>query len=109
MRQKQEHIQIEANSTARTVKSTIKLIKILIFPSNNSSFVVQPQQWKKIEELVRKRNLFAFFDMAYQGFATGCIDRDAFALRYFVEQGNSIALAQSFAKNMGLYGRWNIQ
>uniref|UniRef100_A0A915BHK7 Aspartate aminotransferase, mitochondrial n=1 Tax=Parascaris univalens TaxID=6257 RepID=A0A915BHK7_PARUN len=64
----------------------------------------QPQQWKKIEELVRKRNLFVFFDMAYQGFATGCIDRDAFALRYFVEQGNSIALAQSFAKNMGLYG-----
>jgi len=43
--------------------------------------------------------------MAYQGFASGDTDKDAYALRYFVEQGHSIALAQSFAKNMGLYGK----
>jgi aspartate aminotransferase len=42
--------------------------------------------------------------MAYQGFASGDIDRDAFALRYFIDQGHNVALAQSFAKNMGLYG-----
>jgi len=42
--------------------------------------------------------------MAYQGFASGSTSRDAFAVRYFVEQGHQIALAQSFAKNMGLYG-----
>lgn len=42
--------------------------------------------------------------MAYQGFASGSTDRDAFAVRHFVEQGHQIALAQSFAKNMGLYG-----
>ena len=42
--------------------------------------------------------------MAYQGFASGNIARDAFAPRYFVSQGHQIALAQSFAKNMGLYG-----
>ena len=42
--------------------------------------------------------------MAYQGFASGDCDRDAFALRHFVKEGHSIALAQSFAKNMGLYG-----
>ena len=42
--------------------------------------------------------------MAYQGFASGSTTRDAFALRYFVEQGHQLALAQSFAKNMGLYG-----
>uniref|UniRef100_A0A183TX18 Aspartate aminotransferase n=1 Tax=Toxocara canis TaxID=6265 RepID=A0A183TX18_TOXCA len=64
----------------------------------------RPEQWKKIEEAVRKKELFPFFDMAYQGFATGCIDRDAFSVRYFVEQGHCVALAQSFAKNMGLYG-----
>ncbi|VDK44928.1 unnamed protein product [Anisakis simplex] len=62
------------------------------------------EQWKKIEEVVRKRQLLPFFDMAYQGFASGSIDRDAFAVRYFVEHGHCIALAQSFAKNMGLYG-----
>ena len=35
---------------------------------------------------------------AYQGFASGDIIRDAFAVRYFVEQGHQILLAQSFAK-----------
>ena len=42
--------------------------------------------------------------MAYQGFASGDTTRDAFAVRYFVEQGHQVALSQSFAKNMGLYG-----
>jgi len=42
--------------------------------------------------------------MAYQGFASGDVDADAFAPRYFVEQGLPIVLSQSFAKNMGLYG-----
>lgn len=45
-----------------------------------------------------------FFDMAYQGFASGDIDRDAWAVRHFIEQGHNIVLSQSFAKNMGLYG-----
>ncbi|KAJ2324945.1 aspartate transaminase aat1, partial [Coemansia sp. RSA 2702] len=47
----------------------------------------------------------AFFDMAYQGFATGDADRDAAALRAFVAGGKApVVLSQSFAKNMGLYG-----
>jgi aspartate aminotransferase, mitochondrial len=45
-----------------------------------------------------------FFDLAYLSFASGDPDKDAWALRYFVEQGHPIALAQSFAKNFGLYG-----
>jgi len=42
--------------------------------------------------------------MAYQGFASGDIDSDASAVRTFVEDGHNVLLAQSFAKNMGLYG-----
>lgn len=62
-------------------------------------------QWKEISNLMKQRNLFPFFDMAYQGFATGDIDRDAAALRHFVSNGHpSLCLSQSFAKNMGLYG-----
>lgn len=64
----------------------------------------RPEQWKEISDIVKKRNLLVFFDMAYQGFASGDIDRDAWAVRYFVEQGHNILLSQSFAKNMGLYG-----
>lgn len=41
---------------------------------------------------------------AYQGFASGDLQRDAFAVRYFVEQGHQIILCQSYAKNLGLYG-----
>ncbi|KAG1755224.1 pyridoxal phosphate-dependent transferase [Suillus paluster] len=61
-------------------------------------------QWKDISDIVAEKKLFPFFDMAYQGFASGSTDRDAFAVRYFVSQGHQIALSQSFAKNMGLYG-----
>jgi aspartate aminotransferase len=42
--------------------------------------------------------------MAYQGFASGDVERDAFAPRYFVSQGLDIVLSQSFSKIMGLYG-----
>lgn len=63
-----------------------------------------PEQWVEISDLVKEKKLFPFFDMAYQGFASGSTSRDAFAVRHFVSQGHQIALAQSFAKNMGLYG-----
>ncbi|PIO63670.1 aminotransferase, class I/II [Teladorsagia circumcincta] len=62
------------------------------------------EQWKKISEICKKNELFVFFDMAYQGFASGDVDGDAYAVRYFIDQGHNICLAQSFAKNMGLYG-----
>lgn len=61
-------------------------------------------QWKAISDAIKEGGHFPFFDMAYQGFASGDTDKDAFAVRYFVEQGHNIALCQSFAKNMGLYG-----
>ncbi len=43
--------------------------------------------------------------MAYQGFASGDIVKDAFAVRHFVSEGHKIVLSQSYAKNMGLYGK----
>lgn len=64
----------------------------------------RPEQWKELSDLIKRKKLFPYFDMAYQGFASGDVDRDAFAVRKFVEDGHQIALAQSYAKNMGLYG-----
>lgn len=63
-----------------------------------------PEQWKELSDLIKERSIYPFFDMAYQGFASGDPTRDAFAVRHFVSQGHQVALAQSFAKNMGLYG-----
>ena len=38
-----------------------------------------------------------------QGFASGCLDTDAWSVRYFVERGFELFCAQSFSKNFGLY------
>ena len=57
-------------------------------------------QWKQISDVVKQKKLYPFFDMAYQGFASGDTNRDAFPVRYFQSQGHHFCLAQSFAKNM---------
>ncbi|KAK8914642.1 hypothetical protein KSP39_PZI024414 [Platanthera zijinensis] len=54
---------------------------------------------------IKVKNHFPFFDMAYQGFATGDPERDAKAIRIFLEDGHMIGCAQSFAKNMAFTGR----
>jgi aspartate aminotransferase, mitochondrial len=62
------------------------------------------EQWQQIASVMKEKSHYPFFDMAYQGFASGDTDKDAFAVRHFIEQGFGLVLAQSFAKNMGLYG-----
>ncbi|KAI9268049.1 aspartate aminotransferase [Phascolomyces articulosus] len=62
------------------------------------------EQWQGIAEVMSEKHHFPFFDCAYQGFASGDLDNDAWAVRYFVEQGFELFVAQSFAKNFGLYG-----
>ncbi|KAK7208321.1 pyridoxal phosphate-dependent transferase [Myxozyma melibiosi] len=61
-------------------------------------------QWKQIAEVMIRKKLFPFFDCAYQGFASGDLDRDAWAVRYFLSLGLELLVCQSFAKNFGLYG-----
>lgn len=62
------------------------------------------EQWKQIAEVCRSNKLFPFFDTAYQGFVSGNLDKDGMGLRYFIDQGFELAVSQSFAKTMGLYG-----
>lgn len=40
----------------------------------------------------------------FAGFATGDAEKDASSVRLFIEDGHQVAIAQSFSKNMGLYG-----
>ena len=61
-------------------------------------------QWKKIADVIRAKKHFPFFDTAYQGFASGDLANDGWAIRYFIEQGYETCIAQSYAKNFGLYG-----
>ncbi|KAJ1891597.1 Aspartate aminotransferase, cytoplasmic [Kickxella alabastrina] len=62
------------------------------------------EQWQQIADVMQERSHFPLFDCAYQGFATGDVTRDAYAIRLFVSRGFELLVAQSFAKNMGLYG-----
>ncbi|KAG6335395.1 hypothetical protein ID866_3690 [Astraeus odoratus] len=62
------------------------------------------EQWKEIADIMLTKGHYAFFDSAYQGFASGDLNNDAWAVRYFAEKGISMLICQSFAKNAGLYG-----
>ena len=62
------------------------------------------EQWAKLFDVIRKKGHLIFFDSAYQGFASGDAELDAAALRRAVSEGLPVMLAQSFAKNFGLYG-----
>jgi len=61
-------------------------------------------QWKTLADIIQEKKLIPFFDSAYQGFASGDLDADAWAPRYFVNERNmEVFISQSFAKNFGLY------
>ncbi|KAK7014957.1 aspartate aminotransferase [Favolaschia claudopus] len=62
------------------------------------------EQWTTIAETMLEKKHYAFIDCAYQGFASGDLDKDAWAVRFFVEKGVTMLVCQSFAKNAGLYG-----
>ena len=61
-------------------------------------------QWTELAKIIHMKKHFPFFDCAYQGFASGDLANDAWAVQYFVSQGFELCIAQSFAKNFGLYG-----
>lgn len=62
------------------------------------------EQWEKILQIIKEKELLPYFDMAYQGFASGDLDEDAFAVRLFANEGINMVLGQSFSKNIGMYG-----
>ncbi|EPY36683.1 aspartate aminotransferase [Strigomonas culicis] len=62
------------------------------------------EEWGVLADTFAEKRHIIFFDSAYQGYASGNLDRDAFAVRLFVRRGFPFLCAQSFAKNLGLYG-----
>jgi len=61
-------------------------------------------QWDQIMAVCQAKKHICWFDSAYQGFATGCLEKDAYAMRKFADNGLPLFVSQSFAKNFGLYG-----
>lgn len=65
------------------------------------------EQWNQILDEIVAKDHIVLFDSAYQGFASGDLDRDAFAVRLGIQKLSKVCpifVCQSFAKNIGLYG-----
>jgi aspartate aminotransferase len=61
-------------------------------------------QWKQIVEVCKTNKLIPLIDNAYQGYASGDLAKDGLAQELFAKSGLEYFIAQSFAKNFGLYG-----
>jgi aromatic-amino-acid transaminase len=59
-------------------------------------------QWQALAELVSKRGLVPYVDLAYQGLGNG-LEADAQGTRLIVEAADQALVAQSCDKNFGLY------
>ena len=63
---------------------------------------LDPAQWQAVAELLERRRLVPFLDLAYQGFGAS-LEQDAAAVRMVVERVPEALIAVSFSKNLGLY------
>jgi aspartate aminotransferase len=63
---------------------------------------LSPVQWQAVADLLERRGLVPFLDLAYQGFGSS-LEEDAAAVRMVVERVPEALIAVSFSKNLGLY------
>ena len=63
---------------------------------------LDPAQWQELAQLLTRRRLIPFLDLAYQGFAVD-LDADAAGVRLITAQVPEALVAVSFSKNLGLY------
>jgi aspartate aminotransferase len=60
------------------------------------------EQWQAVTELLLRRRLIPYLDLAYQGFGAS-LEADAAPIRMVVERVPEALIAVSFSKNLGLY------
>jgi aromatic-amino-acid transaminase len=70
---------------------------------NPTGVDLTPLQWDELIPVLAERELLPFLDLAYQGYGDG-LEQDAFAIRALADAGLSFFVANSFSKNMSLYG-----
>lgn len=66
------------------------------------------EEWEQILTAIAAKKHIPLFDLAYQGFASGDLNHDNFAVRLALSPKigitTPILICQSFAKNVGMYG-----
>ncbi|CDJ39270.1 aspartate aminotransferase, putative [Eimeria tenella] len=72
---------------------------------NPTGMDLSHDQWSRVAGVCGSRKLLAVLDCAYQGFGSGELEKDVFGVRLFCKSVKlPFFVAQSFAKNLGLYG-----
>ncbi|MBD9438898.1 amino acid aminotransferase [Pseudomonas sp. PDM04] len=69
---------------------------------NPTGFDLTHEDWRRVLEVVRSRQLVPLIDFAYQGFGDG-LEQDAWSTRLFAAQLPEVLITSSCSKNFGLY------
>jgi aspartate aminotransferase len=63
-----------------------------------------PDEWAQLTQALAAGHHFAFLDVAYPGFVSGCFAQDCAPIRRLAAAGVPLMVAASFGKAFGLYG-----
>lgn len=69
---------------------------------NPSGFDLTEDDWRRVLQVVKARELLPLIDFAYQGFGAG-LEQDAWAVRLFASELPELLITSSCSKNFGLY------
>ncbi|MCX4217049.1 aspartate/tyrosine/aromatic aminotransferase [Pseudomonas sp. MCal1] len=69
---------------------------------NPTGFDLNHDDWQRVLEVVRRRDLLPLIDFAYQGFGDG-LEQDAWSTRLFAAELPELLITSSCSKNFGLY------
>ncbi|WP_435035505.1 amino acid aminotransferase [Pseudomonas neuropathica] len=69
---------------------------------NPTGFDLSHDDWQRVLDVVRSRNLLPLIDFAYQGFGDG-LEQDAWSARLFAAEVPELLITSSCSKNFGLY------
>lgn len=78
---------------------------VLLHPCchNPTGVDLSQEQWGEVIAVIQERGLIPFLDIAYQGMADG-MEEDAYAVRAMAQAGLTVLVANSFSKNLSVYG-----
>ncbi|WP_285416819.1 amino acid aminotransferase [Pseudomonas sp. efr-133-TYG-5] len=69
---------------------------------NPTGFDLSHDDWQRVLDVVRSRDLLPLIDFAYQGFGDG-LEQDAWSTRLFAAEVPELLITSSCSKNFGLY------
>ncbi|WP_455925828.1 amino acid aminotransferase [Pseudomonas putida] len=69
---------------------------------NPTGFDLRHQDWQRVLDVVKRRELLPLIDFAYQGFGDG-LEEDAWGVRLFARELPELLITSSCSKNFGLY------